>query len=405
MGDPNSCACGAHPTDPDGVVTFITDTLIDAVLGGVAGKLKYLGVVAPFVGNVVNVGLICSLPKPAQPEWELSDFANPQTALNKAAQMLYSKIYELNCTCNDCPPVAGCGSGGEPIIVGPENGYRIFPEENEIRYWQTSGAPIAYIERADATCYGPFDGVAITWHLNGVFDPSNGVSVCHEDGTHCQSWSQNSISGTVTIHLGGSNDKPIEPIPEPPDGVDDWYGPAPCTDSDICVVLDDIAERVRRVEFLTTVIAGPLFGVTASYTGTFPGISTPIVGQLNDWLPRALAAVAPVQPSQLVSPDVTPITGSSLVELDGEAYAVLELTTVPDYLGYRGEGDSQVYHFNAPRFAAGWLLVIGQEGVLANYDIRYGAGLEFPIPSTATALALHLSAGVEVSLTTYGRAV
>lgn len=406
------CPCGAHVTDPDGLVTYVTDELIDLVFTGVLSKLKYLGVLAPYIGNVLDVATICASPKPPQPEWELADFVTPQAALLKASQLLRSKVYELNCTCDDCPPITGCGMGTNVLTVIHTDGYDPTGDNEEWRYHIPTGADL-WIEGPGGGCFGLHNGVWIIWTMDGP-NPSGlpaNRTVGHihiGDGNDVgpgTNWWAPDYGESVTIYFSGPQEPVIEPIPEAPDGVADWYGPPACTNSDICASLAVTEERIRRIEFLATVIAGPLYGVTATYSGTFPGMASPITGTLSEYLPRALAALAPITAAQLANPVVDTIDTSSLVDVEGAAYVRIALVTVPPYIGSRGTGASEIYYSRSGSPGPGWLLVMGADGVLSEHRIAYPLGMEIALPATATDLAIHLEPGVEITVTTYTRQV
>lgn len=406
MPDNNSCPCLAEVTDPDGLVTYVTDALLDAVFAGVLSKLKYLGVVAPFIGSPIDVAAICAAPKPYQPEWTLADFVTPQTAMNKASQLLRAKIYELNCTCLPCPPSTTCGTG-TCIIVTADDGYFPDPDEQGVKaYHIDAGAGIWAARVSDGDCKGWFSGIDITWHIGGVFDPTNAVAVCNGGGTGCVAWPTvgSGFSGAVQLCFDGTPNAPVEPIPEAPDGVADWYGPPACTNSDICASLAITEERIRRIEFFTSVIAGPIYGVTAPIYATIPG-GGPIEGTLADFLGRAVTALAPITPAQLISETTVNITESSFIDVTGLAYVNIAPTVVPGNMGIRGADDARIYYSNHRTPGPGWITILGHSGILGHRELLYPSGLEMVLPGTSTGLAIELSAGVEVDVTTWEREV
>lgn len=398
------CPCGAHVTDPDASVTYITDTLIDAVFSGVLSKVKYLGVLAPYIGNVVNVGLICSLPKPVMPDWTLADFVNPQSALTKAGLMLYNKIYELNCTCDDCPPITDCGEG-DSLPVCPGDGYPV-PDTYDRRYHIPTGSDV-WIANSE-TCLGLKNGTWIYWYGDGPDNSVGHVNVRDgADNAPGDTWyvpDSGAPGPCLTLYFSGAQTGPIDPIPVPPDGVDDWYGPAPCTNSDICASLSETNERVRRIEFLTSVIAGPNFGLTSEIVATLPGVGN-VSGSLVDVLPRLFEGIAPIQPSQLTNPVTSTVSSPTTIDVTDKAFLRITPTDVPASLGYRGSGDSEIYYSNHRTPGPGWAVLLGIDGVIAHRELIYPSGTEITIPSTCTAVALHLTAGVTATVTTYERQV
>jgi hypothetical protein len=404
MPDAMSCPCGAEPTDPDGFVAYLTDTLLDLIFTGVLSKLKYLGVLAGWIGSPIDVASICASPKVRQPTWTLEDFAFPNRVWVKAGQMLYARLYELNCTCLTCPPATTCNTG-TCVVVTPDDGYPRPGFEEEHRQYHVDVGSEIWVARGDGVCIGLLNGVLITWTGIVGSDPPTAVQVCEGGGTNCSAYVTTAVGNGLTLCYQTVDAPPDEPIPEAPDEVEDWYGPAPCSNADICATLAHVSEMVRRVEFLTTVIAGPLYGITAPIDVTMPGLSAPLSGTLSEVLGRALTGLAPIQQTQLSSPATTVINVSSVIDVEGAAYAHIEPTVIPTTMGYRGGGDTQIYYATGVAFALGWVVIMGEDGVLGHQNLVYPSGLEMVLPSTATALAIHLEPGVEVDVTTWQRTV
>lgn len=403
---PYDCPCGAHVTDPNAAVTYVTDTIIDAVLAGVTGAVKWLGVLAPFSGSLLDVATICASPKARQPTWSLADVANLPVAGIKAGEMLRAKVYELLCTCDDCPPVTNCASGGTIVEVGPGDGYLPDPAQPAVlEYFIPTGTAI-YAERiADSYCIGFFSGVDIVWHVGGVFDPANGTTIQNAAGGGAFSWSQNILPGNYRLYIGGTPQPPSEPVPEPPTGLDDWYGPPACTNDDICASLGVTEERIRRIEYLTDYLVGLAIGTQSPVSVTLPGLNAPITGGWPAVAGAIVTALAPIQPAQLVNPTTVPITTSTTITVTGKAFLRADLTTVPAWVGYRGSGDTEIYWNNSRTPGPGWLVMLGIDGVIGHEALRYPGGTELVIPSTCSAVAIQLSPGVEVSLTTFDREI
>lgn len=398
------CPCGAHVRSTYEDVTELSDDLITTVISNSTWYKKYAWLFLVWLGQKIAPYLICSSPREDMPEFELSDWVSQPVGAFKIGQALRTALYPLLCECDACPPVTDCGQNENSLLITPEMGQANDPDEPRVKYFQIPTGDM-YISHG-GTCLGLSNGITVQWYLEYAGPGQYGVNIRNgSDTAPGTSFTGLSLAVTeVTIYWGAAPGPEDKPIPAPPPTIQEYPGPPDCSPADICTALDYVYRTVNEIKFLVQVVAGPLYGATASYLFNLPGVN-PIQGALVDALPRVFEALAPVQPSQLVSPEVTPITESSLVELDGAAYAVVELTAVPAPMGYRGVDETQVYWTTAGKAGPGYLVIVGQDGILDFRDLRFGAGLELVIPATATAIAFNLAPGVEVSLTTWGRQV
>lgn len=399
------CPCGAHVKPGYDDAFELTGSFIDILFTGVATLAKYRWAIIPWIGSLVAAKTICALPRVEMPVFEFDDFVNIWRAQQKFNQLLAAKGYELFCECDDCPPITGCNQGEYSAVITPEMGY-LSDDEGSLRYHIPTGAEL-WVERSDGQCLGLKNGIWIYWMLSAAYPEPVIESVNVRDGSDGapgDSW-DDSLGTSVTIYFSNTQVPSQEPIQPAPEGVQDYEGPLPCTTSDLCVTLDEMTQRVRRMEFMLTTIAGPDFGLTAPWELLLPGVKTPIVGTIVDALPRVLSALAPIQPSQLDNPETTPVATSSIIELLDVAYVTIELTVVPDRFGYYGTGALLTYNVGSRATPPGRYVVIGQEGIIADGVLRHGEGTEFAVPSTATDLAIHLEPGVTIEVTTWERTV
>lgn len=402
-----SCPCGAVIKAGYESVDYATQALIDIVIDTATKRAKFGQFLALVIGTALDNVSLCSLPRPAKPrEFTLSDFVvwfPVGQAL--AMEWLFYLAYAEVCQCVECPPVTDCGDG-MCFQVDWENGYpRPGFEEFQKQYNYPTGTEI-WVARADGVCLGAKNGVLITWTTDSDFDPDLHVEVCEGNGTGCTTYSSNVIGHWLQLCIGeGDGPPPRPPWPDAPDGVADWYGPPVCSTSDICTALEYVYTTTRQIQSLVQVIAGDTWGLTAPVEVTLPGMNGPITGTLATALTRLIEALAPVQPSQLVSGASTPVTTTTAVDLSNKAYCRVDVHGVPNSMGSRGYGEPEIYYSNARSPGPGWAVVYGQQGVLRHFDLVYPAGVEFPVESTATDLALWLSPGVTVTVTTWEREV
>lgn len=404
MASSDSCPCGAHVNPAYQAIEYAVDELLPDIIPDSLMRETYLPLILGLVQQLFDLSDLCTNPRIDRPrEFTPFDWINPAVGAELAYRWLRYRLYEIVCICDNCPPIATCG-GGECYSINNTAGVNTFPESGVWEYQQPNGT--WYVTRSDSTCLGPYTGLDIIWHMDAGFDPDRGVCVGNFNGTGYTCWSQNTYSGTVVACTGGDQGGPqIIPWPPVPGDIAPLPGPSPCTTSDLCVVLDYVAEAVREIRFLAEVSAGPLFGVTAPYQFDLPGLNTPITGALVDALPRALAAIAPIQASQLISPTTTPVTSTVTVPLTGTAYVEITPTSIPDSHGYWGTAPTRVYHSRSRSPAPGYALVMGQTGILDYRLVNYDQGVEIAVPSTATELLIHAEPGVTLDITTYQRHV
>jgi len=401
------CPCGAHVAPAYSAVSYVTQALIETLVDTITKRSKYGQCIGFVLGTVLDVNTICASERVQKPrDFTIADFVvwfPVGQAL--AMQWLYYLAYVQLCECDTCPPISDCGDG-TCLTVGPGNGYpRPGFEGLQNQYYWPAGTDL-YIARQDNTCLGLHNGTLITWNIDSDDDPNLGVEICEGNGTGCVSYHGSTVGQFVNLCIGsGTGPPPDPPWPDAPTGVADWYGPPACTTSDICTALEYVYTTTRQIQNLVQVIAGDTWGLTAPVDVTLPGINGPITGTLATALTRLITALAPTQPSQLVAPTTTPVTGTTTVDVTGTAYARIDLATVPASLGSRGEGANEVYYSNHRTPGPGWAVVHGIDGVLSHRELLYPSGTEFEIPSTATDLALWLSPGVAVTVTTYLRDV
>lgn len=399
-----SCPCGAH-VRPDLDDAFsVTEDVLSTLIASAEKLAKFWWLLIPWVGALIGLKIVCAFPKVEMPEFEWSDLLNYELAKSKVYQAIANKMYDYGCECDICPPISGCGQGDACISIGPGQGYTPDPDEPKIRTFKIPSGEL-WVQRSNGACLGLYNGVTVDWFLEYAGPGLYGVTVCNGSGSGCTSFTGNSSITQLTACASGAQAPDVTPWPPPPDGWPDYPGPPSCTNDDICATLARVDERLQRMEFLTQVIAGPIFGVTAPMTFSLPGLNTPITGLLADALPRAIAALAPVSEDQLENPQTVSIDASGVLELDGESYCSIELVTVAPYLGTRGQGDTLLYYSTQPNPGPGWFVVLGQEGVIQYGELVYGQGNEFTLPPTATAIAIHLNAGVEIEVTTWERHV
>lgn len=404
MAGADSCPCGAHVDPAYQAIDYVLQTLLPDIIPDVPTRNTYLPLILSFVQQLFDLETLCSLPRPDRPrDFTPFDWINPAIGAALAYDWLRYRMYELVCVCDNCPPISACG-GGVCYTIDNTNGVNTFPEDGVWELQQPSGT--WYVTRSDNTCLGPYTGLDIIWHMDAGFDPSRGISVGNYNGTGYTSWSQNTYSGTVIACTGGDQADPQSVAwPVVPGDIAEFPGPDPCTSSDICVVLDYLAQTVREIRFLTEVAAGPLYGVTTPVEVALPGLDAPIVGTLVDAIPRALEALAPIQPSQLTNPITNTITASDVITLTDQAYVTITPTTIPQWHGSWGEAPTRVYHSKTSSPAPGYALVLGQSGVMTYHIINYDQGVEIPVPPTASELLVHLEPGVEIDVVTYQRHV
>lgn len=403
------CPCGASVKAGYQNLEYMTEELLEAVIGSKWGVAA--GLFVAWVGQALNLEDLCSSTKAVAPT-EMSPlwFVQPYLFLDQITLWLRNKAYEYFCDCDDCPPVTGCNTGVSLILPGDFGSPREGFEDIHYEYRINSGT--VYAQRSDGQCYGPYTGIVATRVISDGFDPNLGVTVESYPSGTASGWAGVTYGQGMTLWLGGNDPgQGVDPGPTIPDGTADWLQPEACiTDTTtitetICENLDWLKRAVRRIEFLTSVTAGPIYGVTADYTWTPPGVITPVVGTLSEWLPRALAALAPVTPSQLEVAATSPVTTTGTVTVTGAAYLTVELADVPAYHGHWGDEDTLIYHSRSRSPAPGYGVLLGQSGVLGEYRFVYGAGTEIVIPPTATDLAIHLEPGVQITVTKYTRDV
>lgn len=398
------CPCGATVTDPNSPTVIVTDTLIDLALSGVLAPLKWSLLLQPLIGQMIDVAAICAAPRPAMPTFLLSDWTNQTLAAIKIAQAIRAKIYELNCSCVDCPPQTGCGQT-DGYCVTYMNSAQESPQWGT---YQIMDSNYRWIMRlSDGDCRGRVGpGLFIGWIIDPAYSPQTPLTISQNPGPGFDyGWNLSVYGEGVCIFPEGPQVTVPVPWPEAPEGVPEPIGPPACTNSDICTTLTYIAEDVRRIAFLIGVVAGPTYGVTAQYEMTLPGLTAPLVGALTDWLPRALTALAPISNSQLVNPTPTLITESTVVDVTTVAYMVITPTALPQGIGGTEQGIVTRYYTSMRSPGPGWIYVLGESGVLANIPLVYGPAVEFPVPPAATDIVVHLEPGVEATVTTYERQI
>lgn len=407
MAGETGCPCGAHINPAYQAVDYITQALVDLIVDSATKRLKFGPFIASILGIPIDTLSICDLPRPPKPaDFELTDFvAFFPLGQAKFAQWLAYKAYEFVCECDDCPPITSCNQGSYSLVVTPGMGY-LAENEVQLRYHLAPGADL-WVERSDGQCLGNKNGVWIYWNFSDdTLADMTSVNVRDgNDGAPGDTWDPDALGSGVTLWFGGTQVPVTEPWPTAPDGVADFPGPPACSTSDICTALDYVYDTVRSIYFVAQGIFGPNGGLSTQISATMPGIAGAITGTVFDALPRLIAAAAPIQPSQLISETTVSLPASGLVDVSTVAYARLDPYVVPVTVGSRGITATEVYYSNHRTPGPGWVVCAGQDGVLWHRDLLYPAGLEFPVPSTATDLAVHLSPGVAISVTTWGRQV
>lgn len=401
-----SCPCGAHIKSGYESVDYLTQALIDIVVDTATKRLKFGSLLASFLGITIAPYSICSSPRPARPDdFTLADFvvAFP-LGQQKLNQWLAYQLYTAVCECDDCPPITSCDQG-ECYSVTSGDGY-LADNKVQMRYHIPTGADL-YIERSDGQCLGLKNGVWIYWNFSDdTLTDMTSVNVRDgNDNAPGDTWDPDTIGSGVGICAGGEQQPPIIPWPNAPDGVADYPLPPACNPVDICTALEYVYTATKRIEFLASVIAGPVWGVTAPVEIDVPGADAPIAGTIAEVLGRALTALAPIQATQLISATTTPITQTSVIDVSDRAYVNIDVASVPASVGSRGSAGSEVYYSNHRTPGPGWVVCAGQEGVLWHRELLYPGGLEFQVPSTATDLAIHLEPGVAITLTSWLRDV
>lgn len=399
------CPCG-YELKPGMVdVAVIDHVIIDAMIATYpAAKLAVM--LDPLLGRYLDATTLCQQepPDPITPtvEW----YTQPWNHLDDILNNLIASNWNLYCQCQPCPPIAGC-TGGNSFIISNTSGSSIDPFYDSWRY-VIPGAAQFYVQRMDTlACFGPFTGLEINWCL--ALGPCGGTSANarNYNGTGVVTlFTADTVNPQLRIFMGDGNGGIAgPPFPTLPITIDDPPVAEICDPTTICTAIQPIADQVEVIRRILTDIAGGVQGVAGDYSFTIPGITGTIAGTLNETLTKAFVALAPLAPSQLANPVMDAIDTSSLVDVADRAYVLIQPIEIPDRMGYRGEGDSAIYYSRANSPGPGWVVVFGQDGVIAEYTIRYPTGIEFALPPTASSMAIHLEPGVEVEVTTWQRAV
>lgn len=408
---PNPCPCGSEIKPGQAELAYITQAIIDNVKGTAA--IPVVALLDPLYGRAIDLRLLCAEPAPRPPESFADWFKSPIDFLDDILQAVLSITWNLWCKCSDCPPVTGCtGPNSFTVSVSDAvcNPPARVPETDSCypcQVWDyvLNNTTTYYVEDGLGGCHGPYTGLELHWTCPS-FDPPNGRVIATSYGGTGASWDRSTYGDTVTVYQGGTGGGgPIwvwvddgTTVEEPPT--------LPACDPDaICDSINYISDSLTAIRLVldpTGQVTGRL-GSVASFH--LPGVPDAISGNISQQLAAIAAYLAPPTSDQLINQTTTPLTETGTVDLTDQAWAEVTLTTVPNYYGTRGEGDDRIYYSGGRYGAPGWVVILGDDGVLYHKELIYPAGLQLPVPALATDLVVHLQPGVEAEVKTWQRAV
>lgn len=408
MADP--CPCGSEIKPGQAELAYITQAIIDNVKG--TAGIPIVALLDPLYGRAIDLRQLCLEPPPRPPTSIAAWFENPIDFLDSILQAILSITWNLWCQCSDCPPVTGCGTG-TPIFVDQSDAYcpvsAQVPEPDpcapcQVYYYVLDDSATYYAERSDGHCYGPFTGVEIRWPCDS-FAPPGYVTVANGDGSGAINWLTSAYGTSVTLWTGGSgggapgwvwedDGTTVEDPPEPPT----------CDPTTICTAVDYIYQAVNAIRLTLDPGEQNIGRIGSVQSFHLPGVPDPITGNISQQLMQIAEYLAPMRPSQLINPSTAPVSGSTTIDVTDQAFVTIEMVTVPAHFGSRGT-NAEMYFGNWRSPAPGWVLLQGAYGVISYQPLFFPNGLQILIPPMGTELAIELQPGVEVSVTTYQRAL
>jgi len=383
----------------------IDQAIIDSLIAA-NPSAKLLSVLFPFYNRLVNIRELCSFPPPEPEPLDPVAYTAPLTALNDIQKNLYAVLWSLWCQCSECPPLSGC-TGDNHFDVVPTDGWLQDEAAGQWRYRALSGATTYVKYLVNGTCYGPFNGVYISWNTNATYDPNQGCQICNYDGTGCVSFNMRPPGNqfTLRVYVGeGSGSGPVYPWPPNDFSVTAGTSPPGCDPEALCTSIEYISNQVALLTEYNTNAADSAGQVGVPDSFVLPGMDNLTGGTITQLLQQIALYLAPITPDQLVSPTVQPVTESGTVLIGDAAFVSIELVTVPDTLSVRGV-EAPVYYSSYRSPGPGWVLVYGATGVIGYYPLTYPDGLQIVWPGTATHLAIELLPGTEIAVTSYLRSI
>jgi hypothetical protein len=408
---PDPCPCGSGIKSGQAEIAYITQDILDTIAS--YGGANIVAMLDPLYGRAINLTALCTSPPPQPLPAQLDWWDDPVGFLDTILAQVLKISWNEWCECLTCPPISGC-TGANSFTVGTGDAYcdpaavppptdPCFPCQ---RYeYLLNNTTTYYAQRSDGTCYGPFTGLDIQWTCPD-FDPPHGrVKVQNANGSGAVLWDRATYGDQVQVFVGsGSGAAPTWIFDDGGHTADAPPAAPSCDDTTICTAVDYIRDRVTVLDRQVSFLMQALNITNASGTLQLPGDPAPITGPLSQILVPAVQTLLPIEPAQLVDPDTTIFPATGTLDVTGRDFLSIVFDTVPDYFGYRGT-TAPIYYSNARSPGPGWVLLVGDYGVLEYHPLVYPAGLQLPIPPLATDLLLELTPGVQVSVTTYHRNV
>lgn len=398
------CSCGYQIKPALERLVPIDQVLIDGMLAFAPSAQLQIWL-DPMLGRYLDAGTICTLPPPTPIEPTIEWYLKPWEHLDDILNNLIATNWNLWCECAACPPLSGCG-GTNFFDITSGDGVLTDPPYDAYRYTIPGGQQY-YVERLDTNgCFGPFTGLEINWCLNSAACGGININARSADGSGIQTIeSHGSANPTLRIYQGSGTggvtppDFPIPPVTVAPPPTADT-----CDPTDICTAIQPIADQIEVIRLILNQIAGGQVGLAGDYVFDIPGIGGPLAGTLNETLAKAITALSPIQPSQLTNPVSTGLTAPGSIGLSGEVYVSITLDVVPAGMtAFGSEAPVYLSHIRQP--GPGWVQIMTDAGLADYYPISSPSGVRFILPPDATALLVELTPGVEVTVTTYERAV
>lgn len=405
----HGCPCGSEIAPGGSPYEWITRELLEII-----GDWPVVGgVLEPFLSFLYDTQMdilaLCSVPPPTMPDFTLTDFLDPLVLQPKLFQAYAARLWQERCVCSDCPPVTGCGEGGSCYTLDHSDGYQR-PDPAQTQYEIPLGVDV-YVGVPGGTCYGLWNGVIIDWTSDVPGNWSTGVwTIANGNDTGAVTHRWDAVGDSLLVCVGGPIQPPtVPPIEIPPD-LPDGPEPDPCDDTTICTAIDFLNQTAvsqtitqnQLVDWVKTIL-GLVTSVALGYTFDLPGVA-PIEGSLAVALPRALAALAPMTPEQLVSISTTEVDGEG--DLDLTDIVAVEIHPVFDgrkFGGYDANTPAFFTSFRSP--GPGWLVFMSAYGVVQRVSISEQLGQMLPVPPLATTIRYTLNAGVTLNVTLHGRIV
>lgn len=421
-----ACPCGSQLKSGLAWVGWIDQAFLDAIAPSM-DVAQWKPVLAELIGQPVTWGDVCAADPPAPPTPSIDWFTDPFAAMLALLTLVRSVGWPIMCECIACPPLSDC-TGGDHYTVDHPDGQLVDADCSIYEYVVPTGS--YYVQVYSGTCYHLDPGFEVRWIRNASCDSNLSVSLkLYGAAIPTATWYGASHPTSVEVYVDGTPEPPNYTWPDPP-VLFDPIDPSPvCSETLQCDTLDWLSQHLLDVQYavmdgavrladqgtalgsvydVVTGISGKVTTIrdivspTVPYSITLPGLNAPITGTIATVLNGLVRLVAPATPGQLVYVSQTSVTDYGFLDVTGMYAVLLELTTVPDYMGYH-DREAREYYTSARNPGPGWATMSGPNGVIERMAVREGTGQYWILPSLATIFTYDLQPGVTLSVTYYQR--